>query len=669
MSTATLPNASNSPTSKSLEQSLSATLSGSERLRLGASLATALLAIGLLAVGLVWRQLGIVEQRVIAETILAFASLIVLLPVLIEAAIGLVKPTTKTASAHLVTLGSLAAFAVGDFVTAALIPIVLTVGHFIEERSVLGARAAIDGLKSLQARVARLQRNGTEVEVDVATLRAGDRLVLRAGETIPADGDVQTGHSTIDQASITGESTPAEVGPGATVFAGTVNLTGLLRVTVTRTGDQTALGRVLHLLQDAEQSKTPVMRLIEQYAGYYVPLVLMIAAVTLFASRDLSRSIAVLVVGCPMALILAGPTAMVAALAAASRLGILIKNAKFLEVLGDVDTVVFDKTGTVTLGQLEVIGVESINDTLRDDVLSAAFACARHSWHPVSRAICRAFHPTRDIGSPTSGSSRLDAKILISENETTVVTEHPGQGIELTDGMRRLWLGQRDWLTSLGANLPKNPSHQGPLVWVMESNDRAAVSIPLGCVLLSDQPRAEAHEVIAELKSLGVEHSVLLTGDRREVAERIGQALDVGQVIAEVLPEQKLEVIHRQSHEGRITLMVGDGINDALALAAADVGIALGAGGQDIAMRSADLVLMTNDLRRLPDAIRLSRKTRAVIHQNVLVGTAVSVTMLALAASGMISPIAGAALHHVGEFYVLLNSARLLRCSSHLMTT
>ena len=662
MSTATLPNASNSPTSKSLEQSLSATLSGSERLRLGASLATALLAIGLLAVGLVWRQLGIVEQRVIAETILAFASLIVLLPVLIEAAIGLVKPTTKTASAHLVTLGSLAAFAVGDFVTAALIPIVLTVGHFIEERSVLGARAAIDGLKSLQARVARLQRNGTEVEVDVATLRAGDRLVLRAGETIPADGDVQTGHSTIDQASITGESTPAEVGPGATVFAGTVNLTGLLRVTVTRTGDQTALGRVLHLLQDAEQSKTPVMRLIEQYAGYYVPLVLMIAAVTLFASRDL-------VVGCPMALILAGPTAMVAALAAASRLGILIKNAKFLEVLGDVDTVVFDKTGTVTLGQLEVIGVESINDTLRDDVLSAAFACARHSWHPVSRAICRAFHPTRDIGSPTSGSSRLDAKILISENETTVVTEHPGQGIELTDGMRRLWLGQRDWLTSLGANLPKNPSHQGPLVWVMESNDRAAVSIPLGCVLLSDQPRAEAHEVIAELKSLGVEHSVLLTGDRREVAERIGQALDVGQVIAEVLPEQKLEVIHRQSHEGRITLMVGDGINDALALAAADVGIALGAGGQDIAMRSADLVLMTNDLRRLPDAIRLSRKTRAVIHQNVLVGTAVSVTMLALAASGMISPIAGAALHHVGEFYVLLNSARLLRCSSHLMTT
>jgi heavy metal translocating P-type ATPase len=653
MSTVTLPFTAASPTSKSLEQSLSATLTHRERLRLGLNLGSALLAVGLLIVGVAWRHWGQVEQRVIAESVLALASLIVLLPVLIEAGTGLLRPTTKTASAHLVTLGALAAFVVGDFVTAALIPIVLSVGHFIEERSVLGARAAIDGLKSLQARVARVMRGGVETEVDVATLQPGDVLVLRAGETIPADGEVQSGRSTIDQASITGESTPAEVGPGATVFAGTSNLTGLLRVTVTRTGDQTALGRVLHLLQDAEQSKTPTMRLIEQYAGYYVPLVLLIAAVTLFASRELSRAIAVLVVGCPMALILAGPTAMVAALAAASRLGILIKNAKFLEVLGDVDTVVFDKTGTVTLGQLEVVGVAPLAGVTNDEVLEAAGECARHSWHPVSKAIARTW--------PTPTGDAVDSSD--ARNVRPEITEHPGRGIELIDGSRRLWLGQGDWLASLGMSSPETPPHEGPLVWVAEASNNDTVPRPLGCVMLADQPRAEAREVIAELKLLGVEHSILLTGDRREVAERIGQTLNVAEVIAEVLPEQKLDVVHRQSREGRITLMVGDGINDALALAAADVGIALGAGGQDIAMRSADLVLMTNDLGRLPSAVRLSRQTRGVIHQNVLVGTTVSVTMVALAAGGMISPIAGAALHHVGELYVLLNSARLLRFS------
>ena len=667
MSIATTPLTSRSPTSASYEQSLSATLSRWERFQLGFALVSALLSIGLLIVGLAWRRWGIVEQRVIAETVLALAAAIVLLPVLIESTLGLLKPTTKTASAHLVTLAALAAFSVGDFLTATLIPIVLTIGHFIEERSVLGARAAIEGLRSLQARTARVQRDGAEVDIDVSAIRPQDVLILRAGETIPADGEVLFGRSTIDQASITGESTPADVSPGSPVFAGTINLTGLLRISVTSTGDQTALGRVLHLLQHAEQSKTPVMRLIEQYAGYYVPLVMMIAAVTLFASRDLSRSIAVLVVGCPMALSLAGPTAMIAALAAASRLGILIKNAKFLEVLGNVDTVVFDKTGTVTMGQLEVSRVEPIGTATTQEVLAVAFDCAQHSWHPVSRAILLA-HPdgiNRDANRNTIPREKPhpDVPSIDAESDPITSTEHPGQGIEFLQGSRRVWLGQRDWIVSLGVDLPANPQHDGPLVWVAQSHGDTAAPAPLGCVLLSDQPRAEATDVIIELKSLGVQHSILLTGDRRAVADRIGQALNIEQVIAEVLPEQKLEIIQRQSQAGRITLMVGDGINDALALAAADVGIALGGGGQDIAMRSADLVLMTNDLRRLPDALRLSRQTHGVIHQNVLVGTAISVLMLGLAASGVISPIAGAALHHIGELYVLFNSARLLRFS------
>lgn len=660
MSTASFPIASITPASRTLEQSLSATLTGREKLRLGVDLVSALVSIGLLILGLSWRRWGIIEQRIIGEAVLAGASLIVLFPVLIEAGIGIFRPTTKTSSSQLVALAALAAFSVGDFLTAALVPIVLAAGHFIEERSVLGARAAIEGLKSLQARVARVQRDGQEIDVDVGQLKTGDLVVLRAGETIPADGEVKSGRSTIDVASITGESTPLDVGPGATVFAGTVNLTGLLRISVTQTGEQTALGRVLHLLRDAEQSKTPVMRLIEQYAGYYVPLVLIIAAVALFVSREIPRAIAVLVVGCPMALILAGPTGMIAALAAASRLGILIKNAKFLEVLSDIDTVIFDKTGTVTLGQLEVTEIQPVGDLRSEDVLSAALLCARESWHPVSRAICRA-HPAEKAHAVTRTGPVQVSMGLQEDAHSMTVVEHPGKGIELIDGTRKLWLGQRDWLTSLGAQLSPNRPHHGPLVWVAESGLAESSPRPMGCILLSDQPRAEASEVIAELRSLGVEKSLLLTGDRREVAEQIGAVLNVAEIVAEVLPEQKLDTVRRQASEGRVTCMVGDGINDALALAAADVGVAMGANGQDIAMRSADLVLISNDLKKLPKAIRLSRQTRGIIHQNVLVGTSVSVLMLGLAASGMISPIAGAALHHIGEIYVLMNSSRLLR--------
>ena len=337
------------PVTKRIQQDLDAGMTRGEQIRLGLRIGTAMAAGVLLVAALAVDSLFPVEQKPISESLKAIAAILVLLPILREATIGLLTGSTDAYSAQLVAIASLAALSVGDFVTAAIIPIILSVAFFLEERSVLGAQAAIEGLKSLQAKKARrIDGDGVEHEVSTDDLSLGDVVLVRPGETIPADGEVIDGYSAIDQSSITGESTPQDVGPGASLFAGTINHNGLLQVEVTNAGNTSTLGKILDLLRDAEQSKTEVLRLIEGYAKYFVLGVLLIAGISLFLSRDISRAIAVLVVGCPGPFILAGPAAMVAALAAATRKGVLIKNAKFLESLTEVDSVIFDKTGTVT---------------------------------------------------------------------------------------------------------------------------------------------------------------------------------------------------------------------------------------------------------------------------------------------------------------------------------
>ena len=526
--------------------------------------------------------------------------------------------------------------------------VIMSLGHFLEERSVLGAQAAIEGLRKLQARRATLLTPEGEREVDPQTLKPGDVVVLRPGDVIAADGEVLDGSSAVDQSSITGESAPEEIAPGGTVFAGSVNLTGLLRVRVTRTGSQTALGRVVELLHEAEQSKTPVLRLIEQYAGYYVPIILTVAAVVLFISRDLSRAIAVLVVGCPDALVLAGPSAMVAALAAASRLGILIKNTRFLESMADVDTVIFDKTGTLTLGRLELARAVPMNGYSAEELLNESLECAAVSRHPVSRAVVMAAESAGLAVEPNRPGQRSE--------------EIAGKGIRFTRNGEVRLLGRREWLIEEGIPLPENPDHAGPITWFgrIDTSNGEKAPEAIGCLLLSDRPRPDAKEAVASLHSLGLQRSILLTGDRREVAEQIGRDLAIDKVVAEVLPEQKLEVVSQESDSGHVVMVVGDGVNDALALARGDVGIALGAGASDVALRSADVALLTHDLGRLPQAVRLSRRTRRAIHENILLGAGTSLIFVWLASIGLISPLLGALLHNVGAALVIFNSARLL---------
>ena len=624
--------------SAQLERRLEALLTVRERFRISAQLGSIMLAAGLLAVAFLQQWFGDPAQRMLAEWLKAIAALLVSAPIFVTAIRGIFTREADDVIEQLVALAVLAALVSGEFTTAAVVPLILILGHFLEQRSILGAQAAIDGLETLNARRATLVTPEGEREIEPSALRGNDLILVRPGDVLPADGTIRKGSSTVDQSSITGESLAEEVSPGMRLFAGSVNLTGVLEVTVTGVGATTALGRVLDLLRSAEQSKTPAVRLLEQYASYYVPIILMVAAVVLFISRDMSRAVAVLVVACPGAFVLAGPTAMIAALAAASRLGILIKNTKFLEVLADVDTVVLDKTGTVTLGHLEVVANRPNGAVTEEELMRAAAICAVGSKHPVSRAVVRS--------AAAAGKAQTEA--------IDSVEEQPGQGVVARVGDHLYSLGRGDWLLERGMQIPANPEHAGAVVWVARDD------VVLGCLLLADLPRRVGLAAVNELRELGLSRVVLLTGDRRHVAAQVARTLNIEHVVAEVLPEQKLQTVQAEKAAGRSVMVVGDGVNDALALASGDVGVAMGAMGSDVALKSADVALMTNDLGRLPLAVRLSRRTRLTINQNLFIGAGSSVLMLALAGFGIVSPIVGAVLHNAGEIYILVNSARLL---------
>lgn len=640
------PSANNavSPVAPSLE----APLTWVERVRIVSQVGTAMVAGALLLIGWLQYQYGSEDLRNVAELIVALAACLVALPIFWEALVGVCTGNKESATYQLVALAILAAMMMGtlsSFFTAALIAVIMNLGRFLEERSILGAQAAIEGLKKLHTTTAMLLVDGQEREVEASGLKPDDTIVVRPGQVIAADGEIIKGDSSLDQSSITGESVPADMGPGQQVFAGSINLTGLLQIRVTGAGSQTALGRIVQLLQQAERSKTPTMKLIETYAGYYVPLILIIAAVVLFITRDMERAVTVLVVACPSALVLAGPMAMVSALSTASRLGVLIKNTRFLESLGDVDSVVLDKTGTVTLGRLQLVESQPHGNSNQENLLAESLVCAEGSHHPVSRAIVQA-----------AAAAGVKAPRVPHQ-----LQEVHGKGvIAECDGVT-YWLGRRQWLKDEGWNVPEDPRHSGPVVWLgsVRQDEGTTHNQTLGCLLLADVPRAEARDAIKTLRTLGVSRLVLLTGDRRHVAEEIGNHLEMDEVAAEILPQQKLEIIERECADNTV-MMVGDGVNDALALARGDVGVAIGAAGSDVALQSADVALMSDDLGRMPATIRLARRTRRIIHQNVLVGLGLSFGFIYFASIGTFGPVVGILLHFAGPLFVVCNSARLL---------
>jgi Zn2+/Cd2+-exporting ATPase len=614
-------------------------LDAEERRRISTRLGAGLAGISLLGLGTLLVRLE-PDQWQIGELCRGLAAAIVGIPTLISGIRGVVTGDTRRATDQLVAIAILAAAATGDFVTATLIPLFLEIGRLFEERSSLGARATIDGIRALGARQAVRWHNGTEEKVDPNSLRPGDEILVRPGERIAVDGTVLEGRAAVDQSAITGESLHEDVGPGSPVFAGTVALDGLLRIQVRGTGADTVLGKVVELLAEVERTTVPVLRLFEQRAGVWLPLVLTLAGTTLFFTHDLSRAIAMLVVAAPTALVVAGPAAVVAAMTVATRLRILIKSADFFERASDVDTLILDKTGTVTVGAPVVTEIRPVDGESEENLLAVAASCGFGSLHPVSRAVV---------------AEALRRGILSTPPQD--LQERPGLGVvAMVDGEEAV-LGRRQ-LVDLSADTGIDDDGGASQVFVAHGGRF------LGSFVLRDQPRADARDALTAMRSLGIGRLILLTGDREAAARQVGDALGMDRVVAEVLPAEKLEVVRAEQAEGRVVMMVGDGVNDALALGGADVGVAIGAELNEVALGGADVALLGTDLGRLPRLIRLADITRRVIGQNVWLAFGLSVVLLALAAQGILDPLKGALAQSVAVLVVVANSARILRFSN-----
>ena len=613
-------------------------LSFAERSSLAVRLTLSMIAGGLLCIALVWRVVFPADQSV-SELVAGLAALLVTVPVFTAAWDSLRHPSLHGMSDQLVALALLACWATGDLITAAILPIVMIIGHVLEERSLLGSREAIGALGRLvQSNARRLTGDGSIEEVSTKLLRVGDRILLHAGDRVPVDGMIREGAASIDTASLTGESVPIEAQAGEDIMAGSINLDGNLVVEVTRIGGETTLGKIVALMHEAEAAKPPVTRLLEAYSGHYMALILLVAAGVWFATGSTAAMLAVLVASCPCALVLAAPATAIAAIAVAARHGILIKGSAFLEQLAEVSSVIFDKTGTVTTGTLNLVGIRAMPGVAEGEILAIAASLGAASSHPVSRAL--------------AGAVPLELHLPLID-----AREDRGLGMHAYLGQDRIAMGRPALIASFGIIAHDMPDHDGPMV-ALSRGDRF-----LGWLLLADEPRAESLEALNGLRALGLRRQILLTGDRAQVAERVGRQLGIEEICAEALPEQKMHRVLEEVRQGFKPMVIGDGINDSLALKAGAVGVAMGAQGTDVALASADIVLMTSDLRRLGTCIRLSRRCRRTIHVNVAFGLGWTVILIVLAACGVLGAegaIIAAVIHNFSTLVGMANSGRLL---------
>ena len=549
----------------------------------------------------------------------------------------------KKISADLaICIAVIAALSVGEYLAAAEAMFIMLVGEGLESYAAGRTSAAIQRFVEQMPRVARLVKDGEEREVDAASLVPGDVILVRAGERIPADGVVLAGVSSVDESTITGEPLPREKESGEEVYSGTLNGVGLLRIGVTRAGSETTLSRVIALVDEARAQRAPVERLADRYAQYFLPALLIVAALTFYFTGDWLRTVAVLLVACPCALILATPTAMVAAIGGLARRGILVRGGVVLQQAAKVDTFVFDKTGTVTSGQFEILEIAPIGRT-ESDLIALAAAAESGSEHTLAKVIA-AEAARRDLTIPQIEQGQI----------------RPGRGAECILGGRTIRAGSAAFLAEHGIHgaqrLVEQADRAGATAVLVADGDMLA-----GAILLRDRIREGAQEAVAEIKRLGISYQLMLTGDRRHAAEAIGRAVGIPTIEAELLPEQKLDRVRQLVSQGRFVAMAGDGVNDAPALAAAHVGIAV-SGASDITAEAADVVYLGRSLEQLPKLVEVSRRAVTTAWQNIILfAGVVNVAALGLAAAGILTPIGAAFTHQLSSFFVMLNSLRLLR--------
>ncbi len=617
--------------------------------RLERQLFLALLGGTLLLVGGIAKILGMSDA--VSDLPSAAGAIMLLLP-LIRGAFREIMRGAPSGDA-LAALAVVAAIAVNQLLTAGFLALFLWLSKLVLSRTAWGAQRAIRELVELTPDIARrLGDDGGEAEVRLADLRIGDVVRVRPGENLPVDGRVVTGTSSINQASLTGEAVPIEAAPGVDVYAGTTNLTGQIDVQVTAVAGETTIGKVENLIREAESARSDRQELIERLAGFYVPVVIMVAALVWFFSmqndaiRDDAaiRAITVLVVTCPGALLIAYPTAMVAAFASAARLGIMIKQTRTLESAAAVDTVVMDKTGTLTTGRFAVSRLAPAEGVEGAVLLQAAADAEQSSNHPLARSILETAEKARIAPAAISDYEEIHGRGVIARRE---------------DGVIRA--GRGAWLREIAPAIAEQMNPVEERIAGMSSVHVMLGDRYLGAVGLEDKLRRNAGDVIQHLRKLGVRRICIFTGDRLDVARRVGMSVGVDAVEAECLPEEKHSELKHLIAKGHRTLVVGDGINDGPILASADVGVAMGLSGSDIATNSAGVALMHDDLRHVPFLLEIARKTRGIIAQNIAASLVLAVIGLALAATGNINIWVTPFYQAVAYLFVILNSLRLVR--------
>ena len=558
----------------------------------------------------------------------------------------------------LVAMALIASIIIGEVFAAGEVAFIMALGELLEERTVRKAREGIEKLVDMSPRTARVVRKGAETTIPAEEVVVGDTVRVLPGEVIPVDGVIAVGRTAVDESLVTGESLPVDKEVGDEVRSGTVNQLGAFDLRATKVGEDSSLQRMIRLVESADADKAPIVRIMDRWATWIVVAAMITAVFTWIYTGEVIRAVTILVVFCPCALVLSTPTAIMAGIGNATRFGVLVTSGDTLERLAKITRVAFDKTGTLTYGKPEVIAVRSVNDKLSESaMLQLAVVVEQHSEHPLGLALLR--HATQQGVAPKAGPA--------IEQYTAV----PGRGVSVSLKGKMAFGGTLQYMVESGLALPdglesmvagyRNSGH----TVVYFGNDTKLA----GFVVLADTLRPDAKETVARLHRAGVD-TVLLTGDNSRAAQAIADAVGITTVKAELLPEDKLRLVkgalrgtpggYDLSRGLEKVCMVGDGINDAPALKAAHVGLAMGGVGSDIAVEAADAVLVNDDIRRLPQLVALARRTARTIVVNISMSMGLNFVAVALAASGSIGPVAGALIHNAGALLIVLNSVRLL---------
>lgn len=552
---------------------------------------------------------------------------------------------SKISSALLITIAMFAAIAIGDLFAAGEVAFIMALGAILEDMTTNRAKKGLKKLISLAPTQGRKIENGTEKMIPAAEIQCGDILRVLPGEAIPVDGTIMSGETSVDQSVMTGESLPVDKSVGEEVFCGTINRFGAIDMKATKVGEDSSLQKLIRMVQEAENRQAPMQRIADKCASWLVPVALLIAVAAGLVTQDIVRAVTVLVVFCPCALVLATPTAIMAAIGQATKHGVIIKSGEALEKMGKVDTIAFDKTGTLTYGRLEVSDILSFEPALSEmELLSLAASAEAKSEHPLGKAIV---------------ASAREKNVPLQES--SVFKMFTGKGIYAMVSGHEYYCGNEKFLLENGI-AADNPAIHSALERV-RTEGKASILIAdekqcIGIIALSDVLRPEAETIISRLSAMNT-RTVLLTGDNKKTADYFANQVGISEIRAELLPEEKVKNIEMLQAEGRQVCMIGDGVNDAPALKTASVGVAMGSMGSDIAVEAADIALMSDDISKVPYLKRLSNATVKTIKFSITLSMCINFVAVTLSVMGVLTPTTGALVHNAGSCLVVLIAALL----------